>query len=122
GYSFRTYGVRDGLPHAIVEDIVEDQYHHLWAGFFEGGVVRVVDESAATRFERHPVASTERKGISGMTVAADGAIWCITDEGVYRGMPASDGHIAFIRNRPLGTRDQKAPMLGDRRGRVWFGV
>src|ERR1700733_15181029 len=80
-YSFRHYGVADGLQNLAVLSLAQDGAGYIWAGS-ESGLYRY----DGTRF--HLMAAAE--GLSCATevhalhVAADGALWANTCEQLFR--------------------------------------
>ena len=80
GYTFRDYGVADGLTDLNVTSVAQDPTGYVWATT-NNGVFRF-DGHRFTRF------GTEQglwsANVSGLTIARDGAIWVAGERGINR--------------------------------------
>ncbi|HSF16329.1 MAG TPA: two-component regulator propeller domain-containing protein [Vicinamibacteria bacterium] len=131
GYRFQNYGLREGLGYPLVSSIAEDREGRLWVGMNGGGVARLseeppdgwpVEEPISDRplvFETHSVGDSDASNhVKDIAFDADGALWCLADDGLYRADPGSLQFEAILPGGPsvFGT------LLVDSRGRLWAGA
>ncbi len=132
GYRFVNYGLRDGLGTPAVNAIAEDREGRLWFGTNGAGVARLVETRAPLapdrngnappqpKFQLFRVAESEGSNrVNQIAFGGDGAIWCLTDQGLYRGDPEARQFAPVLIRGP---RALAMPMLLDSRGRVWAGI
>jgi len=116
-YSFRNFGVKDGLGAATVNAIFQDSRGHLWFATQGGG---------ASRYNGHAFQTyTRSEGLTGNDVTcfaedSEGNIWIGTSKGVSR----FNGHEFknFSEDDGLNVSSGIYSILCARDGKVWMGV
>ncbi len=133
GYSFTNYTTKDGLDHLIVSAIAEDPQGRLWVGTLGGGIARLQDDPKESANQKDEQATRARKKfvsykldgsnnqVSDILFDAQGTLWCIVNEGLYRAAANTTGEMKFERfaaYRP-GSRTSS---FSDSQRRLWFGI
>jgi len=137
GYRFTNYGTLEGLGNMIINAIVEDRQGQLWIGTNGGGVARLIDDPRAATSSRpaEPVPSQGQKFVSfrvgdspdsnrvnALLFDAHNNLWCVTDDGIYRGAADLDRGLKFevvVPHRPVAS---EMVAFADTHGRLWFGM
>jgi ligand-binding sensor domain-containing protein/two-component sensor histidine kinase len=140
GYRFTNYGTREGLGHFVVNDLTSDREGRVWAALNGAGVVRLLDEPAATgriaataapgpasdrRFTIYVVEEGERRpanAVNRILFDRDNRMWCVTDAGLFRARGQQVENGAFERVTAGTVPYFNNAAFADRRGRLWFGV
>ncbi|MEP7272778.1 MAG: two-component regulator propeller domain-containing protein [Acidobacteriota bacterium] len=137
GYRFTNYDTRDGLPQVIVNTIAEDRQGHLWVGTNGGGVSRLIDDpeegppvqSGAAKPATRPKFASFLVGreaganrVNALYFDRENHLWCATDGGLYRGVQSANDGPRFDVIVPHSEVSEPMPALGDRNGRLWFGI
>jgi signal transduction histidine kinase/ligand-binding sensor domain-containing protein len=78
---FRTYTLKDGLPHGYISSIAIDAKDELWLGTVGGGLVRFSGGKFITHNTANGLAHDE---VWAVTSSADGSIWAGTRRGLSR--------------------------------------
>src|SRR5215471_5026683 len=79
GYQFRNYGISEGLPHAIVRDLVESVDGGYWVATW-GGLSRFNTSGSGPRFVTcNPGSSRRSQRINALLRDNADTIWCGTD-------------------------------------------
>lgn len=137
GYEFTNYGLDQGLPSAIVNDLLETREGEYWVAT-AGGMVRFnplgaprphtdqAGQGTNAMFTAYsPVDEAKAKTVNVLLQDRAGAIWCGTGGGLYR-MELTGGEVkfAFV---DLGIPDHLesrfiTSLLEDRRGVLWVGA
>ena len=107
------YGPQDGLPRGDVVDIAEDADGNLWFAVFGTGIVRhegsdwiVLEDDIGLR----------AAGVTGLTFAADGALWVST----YTSIERYDGDAWTVWEESADLPDMPVfSVSADRSGDVW---
>src|SRR5213082_2328602 len=104
GYEFTNYGVEQGLPNPVINDLLETRRGVYWVATNGGGVARFNpapsrDQPSQTRnlFTAFPVGdglTSNRVNVLYEDVA--GQVWAGTDEGLFR-LDESNGETTFRR-------------------------
>jgi ligand-binding sensor domain-containing protein len=84
GAQFQSFGVADGLPFPIINDLLETS-DGFWLASNGGGVIRVRFSTAERRYvafsvDREPTSNR----VNRLFRAADGTLWAGTDGGLFR--------------------------------------
>jgi signal transduction histidine kinase/ligand-binding sensor domain-containing protein len=116
GYRFVTYSKSDGLGANVVHRIEESLDGTLWVAT-AGGLSKLIETPGRGSF----VTTAVRPGraVSAFAVASDNAIWCIQDDGVYRGIAHGTG-IAWTRVAAHPDSQWRPRAFRDRSGRLWL--
>jgi ligand-binding sensor domain-containing protein len=129
GRDFKTYGRGDGLPHPLINDLLETRAGVYWAAT-NGGGVAYLDPSGSDR-GRHrfvPVAlgnTQNAQRVNALLGDSLGHIWAATDDGVFvsRG---DAGRAVFERVDlgfvPGGRTVQVWDIVEDRAGTIWIAT
>ena len=128
GSQFQSFGVPDGLPFPIINDLLETPDGDFWLASNGGGVIRLRLATAAPRYEAFSVDREPTSNrVNRLFRATDGAVWVGTDGGLFRMTGGLDGRPAFARVG-LRRRDHPDEMVqvwsfaGDREGTLWVGT
>ncbi len=135
GYGFLNYGAADGLQ-GSVRDLLESHDGIYWIAtasglyrFDPGNINRLITQAERGRslgFELYrPGDSKQARSVNVVKEARSGAIWCGTDEGLYR-LDQSQGQWNFS-SVEIGlpeTPDERtiSMILTDRSGSTWIGA
>ncbi|MBI3425833.1 MAG: hypothetical protein HY011_23135 [Acidobacteria bacterium] len=135
GYRFINYSTREGLGNPVINALAEDRQGHLWIGTNGGGVARLLDEPqesfglslAPTPSKRKFVSyqvgdSPASNRVNALVFDASNNLWCVTDGGLYRGMPSNSGDLKFEIVVPHRTVATEMAAYADSHGRLWFGI
>jgi signal transduction histidine kinase/ligand-binding sensor domain-containing protein len=127
GAQFQSFGVADGLPFPIINDLLETS-DGFWLASNGGGVIRVRFSTAERRYvafsvDREPTSNR----VNRLFRAADGTLWAGTDGGLFRMTVGSDGEPEFTRVglRRRGHPDEMVQVwsfANDREGTLWVGT
>ena len=132
GYRFTNYSASDGLEHPVVNAITEDPQRRLWVGTWGSGVARLVSEThealslkqgnsrsiARKKFVTYSVGGTRASNeVSKLLFDADGRLWCVTTNGIYRALATGSDDAEFELVHPAG-----GPSLADGKGHLWFAI
>jgi signal transduction histidine kinase/ligand-binding sensor domain-containing protein len=131
GHTFVSYGAADGLPSTSINNFFEDAEGRLWIATNGGGVARLLDrpvdatrdgKTRVVRFETFPIDPKRpyANRVNAVGVDSSGAVWCVTDDGAYRGRAAADGSLPFERVREGGYLDWTHAIAQSAR-RLWLG-
>ena len=130
GLQFRHLGRDDGLPSALVSDIVRDRHGVMWIGTGRG-VSRYDGHRFRTYGNRPGDASSLPTGtVSQVYEDRAGTLWVVTPGGVSRYDAARDGFVTYMtpdrttrgaNGRPAPSRGVMA-VLEDARGTFWVGT
>ena len=98
GSQFQSFGVPEGLPFPIINDLLETPDGDFWLASNGGGVIRLRLSSPERRYEaflvdREPTANR----VNRLFRTTDGAIWAGTDGGLFRMTAGAGGRPAFTR-------------------------
>ncbi len=116
GYRFVTYTKRDGLGADVVHRVDESPDGTLWVAT-AAGLARLLDAPGRGTFVAAPVGP--HRGVSTFAVAADGGVWCLQEDGAYRGLPAGQG-VTFTRVAAQPPLESRPRTFSDRSGRLWI--
>jgi ligand-binding sensor domain-containing protein len=144
GYGFVNYGVDQGLPAAIVNDLLEARDGRYWIATSAGLVLFDPRGTTAARFTTYPVRRDGRHAyVNALLEDHDGVLWIATREGLYRAAPnagpnaspdagADAGSSAASRGGftpvDLGPLEGALPqadvqqIIEDRHGALWIGT
>ncbi|HTF37544.1 MAG TPA: two-component regulator propeller domain-containing protein, partial [Blastocatellia bacterium] len=130
GYEFTNYGVEHGLPHPVINDLLETRRGVYWVATNGGGVARfnpspLRNEQPQTRnlFTVYPVGdepTTNRVNV----LYEDGAgqLWAGTDDGLFQ-LDETGGQASFRRaSRNLPIDLPVRALVEDREGSLWVGT
>jgi ligand-binding sensor domain-containing protein/two-component sensor histidine kinase len=131
GYRFVSYDMRDGLGHVFINSIAEDRQGQLWVATNGGGVSRLIDDPADSRWLTSTDQSKPRKKFVSFRVGqsdesnrvnvlvfdSDDRLWCGTDDGIYRSTP----HGSNLDFELIVPDTPTYSALHDRQGHLWFG-
>jgi ligand-binding sensor domain-containing protein/two-component sensor histidine kinase len=125
GASFVNYGASDGLGVLLVNGVAEDEGGTLWAATNGAGVARFVElPNAPRRFEATRLSDQRAdNAVNVIAFAGDGAMWCATDGGLFRGRRWGAGY-AFecaVRDRDENPNSMRNA-CATRDGRVFASV
>src|SRR6266496_1703657 len=135
GYGFLNYGAADGLQ-GSVRDLLESHDGIYWIAtasglyrFDPGNINRLITQAERGRslgFELYrPGDSKQARSVNVVKEARSGAIWCGTDEGLYR-LDQSQGQWNFSSveiGLPETPNERTISMiLTDRSGSTWIGA
>jgi signal transduction histidine kinase/ligand-binding sensor domain-containing protein len=97
GSHFQSFGVADGLPFPVINDLLETPEGDLWLASNGGGVIRVRLTGMGPRFESFSVsgAATSNR-VNRFFRAHDGTVWAGTDGGLFR-ISTSQERLVFDR-------------------------
>lgn len=97
GSQFQSFGVADGLPFPIINDLLETPEGDLWLASNGGGVIRVRLAAAGPRFESFSVSGAPTSNrVNKFYRAGDGTVWAGTDGGLFR-ISSSQERLVFDR-------------------------
>lgn len=123
---FRSYGVADGLPSAIVYTVTQDHDGFLWIGTHAGLVRYDSREFLVFRHDPARPASLPANDVSALLVDRDGDLWAGGEgTGLNRYRPESGGfqHWLHVANRADSlSGDDVMAIAQDRAGAIWVGV
>jgi signal transduction histidine kinase/sugar lactone lactonase YvrE len=128
GSQFQSFGVAEGLPFPVINDLLETADGDFWLASNGTGVIRFTLSSAAQRYDsflvdREPTANR----VNRLFRSPDGAVWVGTDGGLFRMTVQSDGRPDFRRVplRRQGHPDEMVQVWAfatDRDGALWVGT
>lgn len=125
-YEFENFGVRDGLPNPVINDIAEDPYGRIWVAANDGGIALLTDPNAHLKqFQRiwvDPDSNAANK-VNRILIDSRGKIWCLTDDGLFRSSLDSPEKFELIKKYDQPIMGEASNLLfeaGD--GAVWFAV
>ena len=129
GYRFTNYGIKDGLGHAQLRDVISDRRGRLWVATGDG-VSLLLDEKEAARQERKfkNFQLTTGEGAEHINDThrilfdAENRMWCVTFLGLYRARSAEVATEQFDRVVAFDVLNTPPQLVLDRRGRVWVSV
>jgi PAS domain S-box-containing protein len=113
----------DGLSHAAVTAITQDQYGYIWIGTQEG-----LNRFDGYKFETFYHLDDEEGSISHHSVwtilsDSNGDLWIGTDAGLNRFNDADKSFETFFLNEaPAGRKNSVYTLLGDASGTLWIGT
>src|SRR6266498_2629882 len=98
GSQFQSFGVPEGLPFPIINDLLEAPDGDFWLASNGGGVIRLRLASGEPRYEAFSVDREPTSNrVNRLFRATDGAVWVGTDGGLFRMTARPDGGAAFTR-------------------------
>ena len=105
------------LPHNHVRALLEDEEGNLWIGMEGGGLIRMRERSF---FAHNTAAGLSRDVITALSVAPDGTVWLVPDDGrLYRG---TNGVFQLAGNQPEPAAFKITCVFADAGGAVWVGT
>ena len=114
---WRAYGVRDGLAHGMIREIVQDHQGNLWFAAEGGGVSRF-DGQKFTTFSTADGLAADL--VTSIAVDRDGNLWFGTRIG---GVSRFDGESFTSFTTENGLTDNRIyRVFCDRDGNLWFGT
>jgi ligand-binding sensor domain-containing protein len=128
GAQFQNFGVTEGLPFSIINDLLETADGDFWLASNGGGVIRVRLSSAEPRFEMFSVSSEPTSNrVNLLYRGTDGTIWAGTDGGLFRMSAGPTGRPLFTRVglQRRGHPDEMVQVwsfASDREGALWVGT
>ena len=127
GAQFQSFGVAEGLPFPIINDLLETS-DGFWLASNGGGVIHVRLSAAERRYnafsvDREPTSNR----VNRLFRAADGTLWAGTDGGLFRMTVGPDRRPEFARVglRRRGHPDEMVQVwsfANDREGTLWVGT
>ena len=98
GSQFHSFGVPEGLPHPIINDLLETSDGDFWVASNGGGVIRFRVATAGPRYEAFSVDREPTSNrVNRLFRAVDGAVWVGTDGGLFRMTERPQGGPGFTR-------------------------
>jgi len=128
GSQFQSFGVPEGLPHPIINDLLETSDGDFWLASNGGGVIRFRVATAGPRYEAFSVDREPTSNrVNRLYRAADGTVWVGTDGGLFRMTERTQGDPGFTRVelRRRGHPDEMVQVWSfadDREGTLWVGT
>ena len=128
GSQFQSFGVPEGLPHPIINDLLETSDGDFWLASNGGGVIRFRVATAGPRYEAFSVDREPTSNrVNRLFRAADGTVWVGTDGGLFRMTERPQGSPGFTRVglRRRGHPDEMVQVWSfadDREGTLWVGT
>ena len=127
GAQFQSFGVAEGLPFPIINDLLETS-DGFWLASNGGGVIHVRLSAAERRYDAFSVDREPTSNrVNRLFRAADGTLWAGTDGGLFRMTVGPDGRPEFARVglRRRGHPDEMVQVwsfANDREGTLWVGT
>jgi ligand-binding sensor domain-containing protein/two-component sensor histidine kinase len=134
GYGFTTYGVDQGLPSPVVNDLLENRLGEYWVATAAGlcrfnprgtgekaaktGVPQP-DRSNAMLTVFFPGETDESRAVTAVFEDHDGTIWCGTEGGLFR-LEEQNGQVGF-RFVELGAAAPVSTIIEDALRNLWIG-
>ncbi|HYU99784.1 MAG TPA: two-component regulator propeller domain-containing protein, partial [Pyrinomonadaceae bacterium] len=131
GYEFTNYGVEHGLPHPVINDLLETRSGVYWVATNGGGVARfnpatLPNEQPQTRnlFTAFPVGDKPTSNrVNFLYEDRGGEVWAGTDGGLFR-LEETSGQVIFRRvSLNLGELESvlivRALVDDDKEGSLW---
>ena len=85
GSDFQSFGLPDGLPFAIINDLLETGDGDFWLASNGGGVIHVRLSAGGQRYETFSVSGAPTSNrVNRLHRASDGTVWAGTDGGLFR--------------------------------------
>ena len=128
GSQFQSFGVPEGLPHPIINDLLETSDGDFWLASNGGGVIRFRVATAGPRYEAFSVDREPTSNrVNRLFRAADGIVWVGTDGGLFQMSESPQGGPRFTRVglQRRGRPDEMMQIWSfaeDREGTVWVGT
>ena len=128
GSQFHSFGVPEGLPHPIINDLLETSDGDFWVASNGGGVIRFRVATAGPRYEAFSVDREPTSNrVNRLFRAVDGAVWVGTDGGLFRMTERPQGGPGFTRValQRRGHPDEMVQVWSfaeDRDGTLWVGT
>lgn len=123
-YYFQNLSIKDGLPQATVNAIMQDKKGFMWFGT-KGGLSRY-DGMSFKNFERD---MTDNHSLGNNFVTClyedhEGNMWVGTDAGAYIYYPDREIFVPFDRPSEENTKIERtvSTISGDKQGRIWIAV
>src|SRR5580698_5741501 len=119
GYRFTTYGSDEGLPHRIIETMIETRSGEHWIGT-PLGLSRITTAGAGPRFKNYRLApEAAANNVGTLLELRSGAILAATSAGLFEWTDPS----AFRRRDLHGIDPQQiTDMTEDRAGNLWIAT
>ncbi|HJZ98777.1 MAG TPA: two-component regulator propeller domain-containing protein [Candidatus Solibacter sp.] len=129
GYEFHNYGRRDGLPHRVVNDVLETRSGELWVAT-SGGLCQYLPRASGNRrFRIYRVEKDDRAShVNVLLEDTGGRLWCGTDAGLFRLERRHGRAEPVLTSIDLGTPKEAwddqivSALLQDARGNLWVGA
>jgi signal transduction histidine kinase len=127
GAQFQSFGVAEGLPFPIINDLLETA-DGFWLASNGAGVIRVRFSAADRRYEAFSVAREPTANrVNRLFRATDGTLWAGTDGGLFRMTVGPEGQPLFARVelRRRGHPDEMVQVwsfANDRENTLWVGT
>jgi signal transduction histidine kinase/ligand-binding sensor domain-containing protein len=127
GSQFQNFGLADGLPFPIINDLLEAPDGDLWLASNGGGVIRVGLSSGAQRYESISMSSAPTSNrVNRLYRAPDRTTWAGTDGGLFRLTSDAGAAPAFERvGLRRGHPDESVQVwafTSDSEGTLWVGT
>ena len=91
GSHFQSFGLEDGLPFPVINDLLETPEGDLWLASNGAGVIRVRLSAGGRRYEAFSVSAAPTSNrVNRFHRARDGTVWAGTDGGLFRVSPSQD--------------------------------
>ncbi len=112
-YSFRTYGLEEGLPQSEVWDMISDKRGYLWAGTNGGGLARFNGKHFQVFTKKHGLIDEQ---VRNLFEDSKGNLWIST----FRGLSVYDGRTFKNYTQKDGVINSTfAQFIEDEKGRIW---
>jgi signal transduction histidine kinase/ligand-binding sensor domain-containing protein len=127
GSSFQSFGLPDGLPFPIINDLLETRGGDFWLASNGGGVIRLRLSSHGQRYQSFAVsrAATSNR-VNRLHRSGDGTVWVGTDGGLFRVAADSQDPVTFERvGLKRGQPDESVQVwafANDAEGTLWIGT
>jgi ligand-binding sensor domain-containing protein len=133
GYEFTTYGVEQGLPHLVINDLLESRTGVYWVATNGGGVARFIpspsrNQRPQTRdlFTVFPVGDEPTSNrVNVLYEDHSGHVWAGTDQGLFR-LDETNGQTTFRRValnlRELEHQVAVRALIEDREGSLYVST
>jgi ligand-binding sensor domain-containing protein/signal transduction histidine kinase len=126
GYTFTSYGTKQGLPNQWVTGMQITQQGVYWVGTLTGLFRLDPNSPPPQRFEQVPIGTNENaQHINDLVEDQSGGLWAGTNDGLYRlevsGRPVFQPVDVGIPRRADGKRPADV-LLRDRRGSLWIAA
>jgi ligand-binding sensor domain-containing protein/two-component sensor histidine kinase len=134
GYGFRTFGVEQGLPTAVVNDLMETREGVYWVAT-AAGLCRFSPQEIARPFVQRggqestinamftvyfPDEDAGSRNVTTLLEDSAGVVWCGTGRGLYR-LEQQGSEVRFHKV-DLGLTTAISALIEDRRGSLWVGT